>query len=112
MTAAGLTDQRFQQRIRAGLLDRVELAVLQVLDPRREAESEQVTETEHMVGRAGGIAVVLANAQIGLVHMMQQVIQDVRRFAHRRGDHPRVERAVAAGDVGIDDEAGQCAAPS
>jgi hypothetical protein len=45
-----LADQQLEQRIRAGLLDRVELAVFQVLDPRRELEPEQAAEAEHVIG--------------------------------------------------------------
>ena len=101
-----VADQRLKQRIGAGLLDRVELAVLQVLDPGREAEAQQMTEAEHMIGRAGGIGVVLGDAQVGLVRVMVQPVENVGRLAHRRRDHPGVERSVLAGHVSIEDHAG------
>ena len=55
-----------------------------------------------MLGRAGRVRVMLADAQIGLVHMMHQAVEDVWRLAHRRRDHLRMERAVAPGDVRIE----------
>ena len=47
---------------------------------------------------------MLANAQVSLVRVMHEAVEDVRRLAHRRRDYPRVEWAVAARDVGIDHE--------
>jgi hypothetical protein len=97
-------NQRLQQRIRSRLLNRAELAVLQVLDPRREQKPEQTAEAEHVIGRAGGVSIMLADAQIGLVHVMQQAVEDIWCLAHRRRDHLCVERAVASGDVRIEHE--------
>ena len=62
----------------AGLLDRVEFAVLEVLDPWREPVAEQVAQAEHMISRARGVGVVLCDPQVGLVSVVVQGVQDVR----------------------------------
>ena len=56
--------------------------------------------------RPSGIGVVLDNTQIGLVGMMVQTVEHVRRFAHRRRNDPRVKRPIIAGHVGVEDRAG------
>src|SRR5271165_2265828 len=65
-----------------------------------------MTETEHMVCRASGVGVMLGDTQVGLMRMMMQPVENVRRLAHRRGEHSRVKRVVSAGYVGVDDNAG------
>jgi len=54
-----VAEQRLEERIAARLLDRVELALAQVADARREGVAEQVAQPEHMVGSPGGVGVVL-----------------------------------------------------
>ena len=49
-----------------------------------------------MICRSGCVGVVLNNAQIGLVGVMVQSVEHVRRFAHCRWSDPRVERSVMA----------------
>ena len=100
-----IADQRREQRPRGGLVDCVELAVLQILDPGREPVAQQMAEAKHVIRRAGGVGVVLDDAQIGLVGMMVQAVEHVRRFAHRRRNDPRVERSVMAGHVRIEHRA-------
>jgi hypothetical protein len=57
-----------------------------------------------VIGCARCIRIVLADAQVGLVYVMQQTIEDIWRLAHCRRDYPCVERAVVAGDVRVDYE--------
>ncbi len=59
-----------------------------------------------MIGRPGRVGVVLGNPKVGLVDMVQQPVEHVRRFAHRRGNDPSMERTVTAGDVRVDHRAG------
>jgi hypothetical protein len=47
-----------------------------------------------VIRRSGGVGVMLEDAQIGLVGMMVQAIEHVRRFTHRRRNDPRVGRPV------------------
>jgi hypothetical protein len=65
-----VADQRREQWPGRGLVDRVELAVLQILDPGQEPVAQQMAEAKHVICRAGGVGVVLDDAQIGLVGMM------------------------------------------
>ena len=37
---------------------------------------------------------MLPDAQIGLVHVMHQAVEDIWRLSDRRCDHLRMERAV------------------
>ena len=45
---------------------RVQSAILQIPDPRRELEPKQAAETEHVIGCARCVRIVLADAQVGL----------------------------------------------
>lgn len=65
-----------------------------------------MAKAEHMIGRPGRVGVVLGNPKVGLVDMVQQPVEHVRRFAHRRGNDPSMERTVTAGDVRVDHRAG------
>ncbi len=67
--------------------------------------TQLMTETEHMVGHAGRVGVVLGDAQVGLMRLMVQPVENVWRLTHRRGEHPRVEGIVSAGYVGVDNDA-------
>jgi hypothetical protein len=49
---------------------------------------------------------VLDDAQIGLVGVMVQAVEHVRRFAHRRRNDPRVERSVMAGHMRVEHRTG------
>ena len=59
-----------------------------------------------MISRAGGVGVVLDDAQIGLVSVMVQTIEHVGRFAHRCRNDPRVNRSIMAGHVRVENSAG------
>jgi hypothetical protein len=37
---------------------------------------------------------MLGDAQVGLVHVVVQPIEDIGRLAHRRGEHFRIERPI------------------
>ena len=102
----GVADQRHKQRPVGGFLDRVKLAILQILDPGREPVSQQMAKTEHVIRRSCGVGVVLGDAEIGLVRVMVQPVEHIGRFAHRRRNDTRVERSIMAGDVRVDDRAG------
>lgn len=77
----------------------IERSVAQVADARGEAETEQVHQREHVVGEAGGVGVILLDAQVRF--MVQQAVQHVGRIANADVDHPGAERRVLVGDVGI-----------
>ena len=62
----------------------------------REAKAQQMAEAEHVICRAGGVGVMLGDAQVGLVHVVVQPIEDIGRLAHRRSEHLRMERPVLA----------------
>jgi hypothetical protein len=59
-----------------------------------------------VIRRSGGVSVMLEDAQIGLVGMMVQAIEHVRRFTHRHRNDPRVGRPVMTGHVRIEHRAG------
>lgn len=54
-----------------------------------------------MIGCAGGIGIMLGDAQVGLVDMMQQPVEHMGRLAHGRGNDARVEGPVLAGNVRV-----------
>ena len=99
-----LADKGLEQWVCAGPLYCVELAVLEIFDARREPKAEQVAKAEDVVCRAGGVGVVLGDAQVGLVRVVHQAVQHVRRLTDRRGDDLSVEGVVAPGDVRVDHE--------
>ena len=74
-----------------GFFHCVELTVRQILDPGREPVAQQMAEAEILMSRAGGVGVMLDDAQIGLVSVMVQTIEHVGRFAHRCRNDPRVK---------------------
>ena len=55
-----------------------------------------MAEAEHVIRRAGGVGVMLGDAQVGLVRVLVQPIEDIGRLAHRRREHLRMERPVLA----------------
>lgn len=59
-----------------------------------------------MIGRTGGVGIMLGDAQIGLVDMMQQPVKHIGRLAHGSGDDARVEGPVLARNMSIDHRAG------
>ena len=75
----GVADQRHKQRPVGGFLDRVKLAVLQILDPGHESVSQQMAKAEYVIRRSCGVGVVLGDAEIGLVRVMVQPVEYVGR---------------------------------
>ena len=62
----------------------IEPAVGEIANARREAESKQMTEAEHVIDRAGGVGVVLAN--VDRAFMVHQSVENVRGLAGVGGD--------------------------
>ena len=98
-----------QARRRLLLRQQVELALLEVANARREAETEQVAEAEHVIGDTARVGVVLLDRQSGVV--IEQAVEDVRRLAGGRRDHLRVERPELVGDVRVERDAWLVAVP-
>jgi hypothetical protein len=94
------TDHRLERVIGGIALGDVELGVAQVVDARREAETEQVHQGKDMIGEARRVGVVFLDAQVGFV--VQQAIEHVGRVAHADVDHLGVKRRVLVGDVGVE----------
>ncbi len=93
-------DQRFEGRINGHARQEVKPAILDVAQPRRETESEQVAEAEYVISCAAGVGVVFGDLQAGL--MIEQPIEDVGRLACGSGNNLGVERAKLIEDMGID----------
>ena len=60
-----------------------------------------------MLDRAGGIGVVLFNAQLGFV--IQQAVENVGRVTHVGVDDLGIERRVLIGQMGVEQDAGLAA---
>ena len=65
-----------------------------------------MTKPKHVICCTGGIGVVLGDTQIGLVRMMMQPVENVRRLTHCCRDHSSVEWSVSAGHMRVEDNAG------
>jgi hypothetical protein len=63
----GATDQGAQRGPVGGLAGNVRAFVSQIADARREAEAEQVAQSEDVIGETGRVGIVLLDPQIGLV---------------------------------------------
>ncbi len=59
-----------------------------------------------MIGRAGGVGIVLRDPQVGLVGVVVQAVQDVRRFALGGSDDLDPVWPVSSRDVGVEHRAG------
>ena len=70
----------------------IKFRVAEVTDARREAEAEQVHESEDMVREAGCVGVMLLDPQAGL--MVKQPVEDVGGVAHADVDDFGAERRV------------------
>ena len=97
IVAADQGIERFVSRARA---DDIEPPVGEVADARREAESKQVAEAEHVIDRAGGVGVVLAD--VDRAFMMQEPVENMCGLAGVRRDDLGIERRIAIGDVGVE----------
>ena len=99
-----------RQEVRHGLAtEDVELAILEVAQPWREAEAKHRKKPEDLVGGAARVRVVLGDAQPGAV--LEQPSQHVRRLGRGRRDDFGVEGAELVGDVGVERDAGLVAVP-
>ena len=78
----------------------VQLAFLEITDTRREAVSQQMAEPEDVIGRAGGVGVVLADRDA--TFMLEQAVEHESRFADGGGNDLGVERGILVGDVRIE----------
>jgi hypothetical protein len=67
-----------EQRVSPGLVDRVELAVLQVIDPGCEAEAQQIAEAKHVVRRADSVGVMLGDEEDCLLLLRPRAKRPVR----------------------------------
>ena len=93
-------DQGIERFVSLARVDDIEPSVGEVANARREAESQEVAEAEHMIDRAGGVGVVLAN--VDRAFMVHEPVEDMRGLAGVRGDDLGIERRVAVGDVGVE----------
>ena len=93
-------DQRIERFVGRARANDIEPAVGEVADARREAESQQMAEAEHMIDRAGGVGVVLADVDRAFV--VHEPVENVRGLAGIGGDDFGIERRVAIGDVGVE----------
>ena len=84
--------------------DDIEPPVGEIADARREAKSQEVAEAEHMIDRAGGVGVVLADVDRAFV--VQEPVQNMRGLAGVGRDDLGMERRVAIGDMGVELHAG------
>jgi len=91
---------RRQYRIDDHTGRQVQSALLEVTQARREAVTKERHQPEDMIGRTTCIDRVLLDRQARLV--IEQAVEDVRRFAGRCGDDLRMERAVLVGNVGVE----------
>src|SRR5512135_1919581 len=85
-------------------IEDVEPLVLQVSDPWREDEPEDIGDGEQMVGEAAGVRKVLSDPPAG--GGGHQAVETIRRFKSCRGDLSDMKRRVLVGDVGIKFRAG------
>ena len=60
-----------------------------------------MTEPEHVIGGPGGVGIMFLDVQSGPVLMIEQAIENMRRFAGGRADHLGVEWVVLIGDEGV-----------
>lgn len=96
------SQKRGNARIGRRKIDRDKPAIREVPQPGAQAESEHGTEREHMVGRAAGVGVVLRDVEIAA--MVQQAVENVRRFMRRGRDDLHVIGPVLIGDMGVEAE--------
>ena len=93
-------DQGIERFVSRACADDIEPPVGEIANARREAESQQVAEAEHVIDRAGGVGVVLAD--VDRAFMVHQPVENVRGLAGVRGDDLGIERRVTIGDVGVE----------
>jgi hypothetical protein len=93
-------DQRIEGPIiRAGSGD-IEPAVGEVANARREAESQEVAEAEHVIDGASRVGVVLTDIERAFV--VHEAVENMGGLAGVGGDDLGIERRVAVGDMGVE----------
>ena len=73
-------DQRSKRRVLSAVSRCVQFRLAKVADAGSEAKAKQVHQREDMVGKPGGVRVVLFDAQIAFV--VEQAVEHVGRIAH------------------------------
>ena len=75
---------RIERFVSGARADDIEPPVGEIADARREAESREMAEAEHVIDRAGGVGVVLADVERAF--MVHQAVENVRapRWRWRR----------------------------
>ena len=99
---AGHPWRQFRRHDHAGY--RVEAFLLEIADTRRVAKAKRATHGEKMIRESAGVGVVLVNDETAFV--VEQPVQDVRRFMGGRRDDARVIRPELIRHVGIELHAG------
>src|SRR3546814_19190558 len=74
--------------------------LLGMAQPGGEAVAKERHQSEHMVGRATRIGIMLFDRQPGMV--IQQAVEDIGGLACGRGDHARAERVILVRDMGVE----------
>jgi len=100
----GATDHGAECLPLCRLARHVKTLIRQVAYAGREPEAEQVTESEDVIGEAGGIGVVLLDPQLGLV--IEQAIEHMRRIAHGGVNDLGMEGCVLIGDMSVEGDTG------
>jgi len=93
-------DQRIERFVGCTRADDMKPPVGQITDARREIESQEVAEAKHVIDRAGGVRVVLANVDRALV--VHEPVENMRSLAGVGRDDLGVERRVTIGDMGVE----------
>ena len=93
-------DQRSKNWRRDRTGKQIQSAIFDIPQSRGEAEAQHVASTEHVVGGAARIGVVLFDLKTALV--VEQAIEDMRRFARGRGNDLGMIRAELIGDMGVE----------
>lgn len=84
------------------LAGNIESFVGEIADAGREAKTQQMTKSEDVVGKAGGIGRVFFDPQVGL--MVEQTVEDVDRVANCGIDDLGMEGRVLIGDVRVESD--------
>ena len=93
-------NQRIERFVARACADDIKPAVGEIADTWRKQESQELAKTEHVIDRAGGVGVVLADVDRAFV--VHEPVENMRRLAGVRRDDLGMERRVAIGDVGVE----------
>ncbi len=84
--------QALQRRVTGRFLDGGEPLVGQVADAGGEPVAQEMAQREDMVGKSGGVGVMLLDAEVGLV--VEQTVEYVRGVTDRGVDDLGMERGI------------------